>query len=112
MGELRADVASARSDERRKEAADDLAQRRLERGDLLRREVGVQRAPVRRVLRRVEMERRPPAGERDFRHDVLHCRREERRIAGDRDDVVVAEQRPRTRSMRRCKRPGSAPAAS
>ena len=61
MGELRADVAAARSDERREKVADDLAHRRLERGDLLRLEVGVQRAPVRRVLRRVEMQggRRP-----------------------------------------------------
>ena len=87
------------------------AQPGLEPPHLLRREVRVERRPVRRVLGRIEVERRPPAGERELRHDVLHGGRERRRVLHGGDDVVVAASAPRSRCRRRCARPGSAAGA-
>ena len=94
MRELGADVRAALVDERLQEIADDASQLRLDRRHLLDGEVGVERAPVGRVLGRVEVERRAAAGEGEPRHDVLDARREERRIAGRGEHVVVAQERP------------------
>lgn len=46
------------------------------------------------MLRRVEVQRRPAAGEGEPRHGVLHGRGEQVTAVEDALDVVVAEQRP------------------
>ena len=94
VGELGAEVPAAGRDQRVEQVGDDPAQRGLDRRHLRRGEVGVQRAPVGRVLGRVEMERRPAAREREPRDDVLNRRREQLRVARSGQDVLVAEKRP------------------
>jgi hypothetical protein len=69
---------------------------RLQAGDALVGQQRIQRAAVRRVLGRIEMQRRTTSGERDFRHDVLLRRDVRARIAGRGADVVVGHERPKS----------------
>ena len=107
VAEARREVAAARGDELVDHLACDAAERLLERGQPLAREVWVEQPPVDAMLGRVALERRAPRVEE--RHDVAEaspCRAPSRRRGRGR-------ARPRSRrGRRRPERRGSCDRAS
>src|SRR5580704_15606693 len=66
------DLTAARFNERLQQPNRDLAHRRLQRLHLFVRKERIQSAAIRGMIRRIEVQWRPPAGERYLRYDVLN----------------------------------------
>ena len=92
--ELGDELPAAVREKRLEQLARELAHRRLHRRHALGGEHGIQRPPVARMLRRVEVQRRPPARDGVLRHDDPLRAREVGRPRARGDDVVVAGERP------------------
>ncbi len=88
------ELAPAGGQERLEQLRRQRAHSRLERRQPLLGEHAVERPAVAGVLRRVEVERRPPARHRVLRDDDSLRAREVGRPGARRDDVVVARERP------------------
>ena len=92
--EFGADFAAASFDERFQQLDGDGADRRLQPLHLFLGEERIQRAAIRRVVGRIEMQGRAPASECNFRDYVLNRRDERIGLAQGADHVVIAQQGP------------------
>jgi hypothetical protein len=92
--EFTADVTRATFDQGPQILAHDLADHRFEPGHPLGREQAVQCGAVGRLLGRIEVQRRAPAGGRHLGHDVLDRGGEERVIGRGTRHIGMPGQRP------------------
>ena len=109
--ELLADVAATLRRHRRQQLDADLRGSPVRSARPLRRQQRRQRAAIGRVLGRIEMQRRPAAGERHLRHDVLLRGDVQVAVGGGARHVRVTSSAPRIRPRHRCARPGIRAAA-